>query len=454
MISGSARIRPARRCRIVVDMSTTTPAPTTRPIPAPPTGTRLWWVDAVRAGSLAVVVLGHFLIALVQAVPGGELQVGALLDEAAWSHPLTWLLQVMACFFAVGGVVAAGRTPITSVGAWASWMTGRVRGLVAPTVPLLALWVLAAPLLSATFGADVVGTASQAALVPLWFLAVYLLIQAITPVWVAVVDRVGVARPVAALLLGVAMVDAAHLAGTPFVGFANFVLVWSIPTVLGIAAGQGRLSARSLLRLAAVALSAALLLVPLLGYAVPVVGVTGTARSNNSPPSLLLALHGLAYASAVLALAPRAERALSATRRRRAVLAAAGRWSMGVYLWHMTGLVVLVAIALVTTVPGVDALLALEPLTAGWWMARPLFMALALVPTVALIALSGPAVRLLTRLLGRAPVGPVAVTMAVMAWATGLAILITAGVTPFAVTPLALLAGGTTLLAAGGRTAG
>ena len=405
----------------------------------------------MRAGSLAVVVLGHFLIALVQVTPAGDLHVGALLDEAGWSHPLTWLLQVMACFFAVGGVVAAGRSPITSVGEWVSWMTGRVRGLVAPTVPLLALWVLAAPLLSATFGADVVGTASQAALVPLWFLAVYLLIQALTPMWVALVDRAGVARPVAGLLIGVAMVDAAHLAGVPFIGVANFVLAWSIPTVLGIAVGHGRVSTRSLLHLAGVALVAALLLVPVLGYAVPVVGVTGTTRSNNSPPSLLLALHGLAYASAVLALAPRTERVLSATRRRRAVLAAAGRWSMGIYLWHMTGLVVLVALAIVATVPGVDGLLALDPLTAGWWMTRPLFMALALAPTVALIALSGPAVRLLARLLDRGPAGPVAVTMAVLAWSTGLAMLITAGVTPFAVTPLGLLAGGTAMLAAGVR---
>lgn len=435
----------------------TRPRPTTHttgqttPRTTAPTDGRLWWVDAVRAGSLAVVVLGHFLIALVRVTDADGLQVGALLDEASWSHPLTWALQVMACFFAVGGVVAAGRAPITSTREWAAWLTGRVRGLVGPTLPLLALWVLAAPLLSATFGADVVGTASQAALVPLWFLAVYLLIQAITPLWVHAVERHGVVRPLVALLVGVALVDAAHLAGVPFIGFANFVLVWSIPTVLGIAVGQGRVSVGTLGRLAVLALAGALLLIPLLGYTVPVVGVTGTARSNNSPPSLLLALHGLAYASLTLAVAPRAERVLAATARRRSVLAAAGRWSMGVYLWHMTGLVVMVALSLVTTIPGVDALLAVEPLTTGWWMTRPAFMAAALVPTVALILLTTPLVGAIARLLDRPALGPVAVGLATLAWSVGLAVLITSGVTPFATTPLVLLAAGTALLAAGHR---
>ena len=68
---------------------------------------RLRWVDAVRAASLLVVVLGHYLIAVV-VLRDDDVTVSALLDIAPWTHPVTWAVQVMACFFAVGAVVADG----------------------------------------------------------------------------------------------------------------------------------------------------------------------------------------------------------------------------------------------------------------------------------------------------------------------------------------------------------
>lgn len=58
-------------------------------------------VDLMRVFSILVVIFGHWLMAAVM-VEDGELVEGHLLSIATWTHPLTWLLQVMPVFFFVG----------------------------------------------------------------------------------------------------------------------------------------------------------------------------------------------------------------------------------------------------------------------------------------------------------------------------------------------------------------
>src|SRR5699024_9232150 len=58
-------------------------------------------VDFLRAAAITVVVLGHWTIIAVDA-DGGILPHGVL-DRATWTHPLTWVFQVMPIFFLVGG---------------------------------------------------------------------------------------------------------------------------------------------------------------------------------------------------------------------------------------------------------------------------------------------------------------------------------------------------------------
>ncbi|HUG85395.1 MAG TPA: hypothetical protein VMM13_12565, partial [Euzebya sp.] len=174
------------------------------------------------------------------------------------------------------------------------------------------------------------------------------------------------------------------------------------------------------------ALVAAALLVSYLGYQIAVVGITGSGRSNNSPPSLLLACHAIAYTGVALALGPRLEGALAATWRRRQLLAAASAWSMPVYLWHMTGLVAIVGLELVADVPGVTQLLAIDPLTAAWWAARPLWLVAALAPTLLLIVLTRrPSLWLVGRSQAVAPPAPVAVVVAIAACSAGIGLLAT-----------------------------
>ena len=56
----------------------------------------------MRVVSILVVVFGHWLMAAV-VIEDGELIPGHLLEMADWTHPLTWIFQVMPLFFLMGG---------------------------------------------------------------------------------------------------------------------------------------------------------------------------------------------------------------------------------------------------------------------------------------------------------------------------------------------------------------
>ena len=392
---------------------------------------RLLWADLVRAAALLVVVFGHYLMAVVH-IAGADVSVDTVLDATTWSHPVTWLLQVMGCFFAVGAVVAApglaerlaaqkGRDSVGRTVVWRDHVAARTRTLLVPALPLLALWAVAGPALRDRYPDDLVARASQAALVPLWFLAVYVVVHALIPVMVGVVTRVGVWRPVTGLLVAAAVVDVAHRSGMPAIGWLNFGLVWMVPTTVGVGVGLGRVDRQQLGRAAALGLVLALTAVAVAGYAVPVVGAADGGRSNNHPPSLLLGLHALAHSGAVLLIAPRLEGWLRASSARRALLRAAGRWSMPIYLWHMTGYVLLSVAVMAWRVPVVGATFALEPLSGQWWAVRPLQMGAALgVTAMVILLMSGPTTGVL-RLSGLAvPPGPTRLAAGVVATSVGI----------------------------------
>jgi hypothetical protein len=72
-------------------------------------------VDLLRAVSIVIVVLGHWTMAAVTA--GAGIHAGNILSLAGWTHPFTWLFQVMPVFFLVGGYANA-----------LSWRSARRRG--------------------------------------------------------------------------------------------------------------------------------------------------------------------------------------------------------------------------------------------------------------------------------------------------------------------------------------
>ena len=67
-------------------------------------------VDLLRGASILVVVFGHWLMAAVT-IEGGELSAGHLLILADWTHPLTWVLQVMPIFFLSGALYPLTNLP-------------------------------------------------------------------------------------------------------------------------------------------------------------------------------------------------------------------------------------------------------------------------------------------------------------------------------------------------------
>ena len=64
------------------------------------------YVDFLRAASIAVVVLGHWLVAAPY-LSGGEIVPGHMLGLAPWTQWLTLGMQVMPIFFLVGGFANA-----------------------------------------------------------------------------------------------------------------------------------------------------------------------------------------------------------------------------------------------------------------------------------------------------------------------------------------------------------
>ena len=98
--------------------------------------TRDRWVDALRAGSLLVVVLGHWLMVVLTS--DGEITNALTVVPAL--QPLTWLLQVMPLFFLVGGVAHSyaldsldRRVPPGSPGRYAAFFRARAVRLLRPS---------------------------------------------------------------------------------------------------------------------------------------------------------------------------------------------------------------------------------------------------------------------------------------------------------------------------------
>jgi peptidoglycan/LPS O-acetylase OafA/YrhL len=341
------------------------------------------YVDLLRAAAILVVVFGHWLSAAPYVV-GGRLEIASMLGIASWSHLLTWALQVMPVFFIVGGFSngvsweSARRRGET----YADWLHGRLRRLVSPLVPLVALWA-ALVLVARYLGVDpaLVSNASRLALIPTWFLAVYICVILLVPVAAAAWQRFGLASfwlPVSAAV----MVDALAFGhGLTALRWANYVFVWLAVHQLGWLWRSGRASAGTVaLAWLMGGLACLVFLVELSGYPVAMLTVPGADFSNTRPPTVaLVALAAMQFGALMLL-----ERPL------RRWLDAEGPWTatvlvngmiMTVFLWHST--VQTLVIGTAAWLGGIG--LALQPGSAAWWLWRPAWlfvMLLALLPVV------------------------------------------------------------------------
>jgi Acyltransferase family len=341
--------------------------------------TRDRYVDALRVGSLVVVIIGHWLMADV--APDGK--VGNALVSVPALQLLTWVLQVMPLFFLVGGVAhahalaALDRRGVTGPGRYATFVGSRASRLLRPTLVLIGVWTGVGLLVGAagvTHGAEgpLVTIALRLATQLLWFVGIYLGVAALAPAMMVAHRRWG-ALVVLVLVLAAATVDLLRFAaGWQMLATLNFAFVWLALHQLGFCWYSRLLRPRVAVALVAGAAMALIGCVTLGPYPVSMVGLPGEEISNMSPPTVALLAQGLALAGiAVLLSRPRAWK----------VVVTVGAVAMTAFLWHLTALYLAV---LGLRLLGIDQP---PPATAAWWLTRPLWLSALAVLTVGLVGL-------------------------------------------------------------------
>ena len=339
----------------------------------------------MRVVSILVVVFGHWLMAAVT-IEDGEIVPGHLLELAEWTHPLTWVFQVMPVFFFVGGYAngLSWRSARRRGEPYGTWLRTRLRRLGIPVVPLLVVWSLGG-WLALRLGLDweLLQLASRVALVPTWFLAAYVVIVTLAPVALAIWERFGWRSIVTGLALAGAVDVLAIGADLVAIGFLNYVFVWATVHQLGFAWLDGRVgAARERAWLALGGFAVTLLLVWAGPYPVPMVGIDTTQVTNTYPPRVTLALLGMFQAGLVLIAEPWLARQMRRIRLWMVVVGISAQ-IMTLYLWHLTAMVILIGIGIATDGLGFG----IAPLSLGWWLSRPIWFLVLGLLTVGLLAL-------------------------------------------------------------------
>jgi fucose 4-O-acetylase-like acetyltransferase len=311
-------------------------------------------VDALRALAIMGVILGHWLVTALVLTHGSK--TAALYDASPlasmpWLAPLSWIFQTLAIFFFVGGYSSAR----SYRGGYRAWLGRRLARLSLPVTALVAVWaVLGTGLYLGGVSTSTLHTVLVLVLDPLWFLGVYAVLTALTPLAVTLVRRLGAWAALVPFTV-VAVVDAVRygLGGPAWVGWINVVAGWLVPYLLGIAWARGAFRGwkiPALMLAGGTAATAALVLWA--KYPASMVGVNGAKISNLNPPTLAVVTFGIAQVGLALLL----REPLARWMRRPlawAAVATANLSAMTLFLWSQTAfLVVTMAGLLVGRLPG------------------------------------------------------------------------------------------------------
>ena len=346
------------------------------------------YVDFLRSLSILIVIVGHWLIATAYYVDG-TLTSEHLLETQPKTQWLTWIFQVMPIFFIVGGysnavsLESARRKGIN----YAGWLSARLNRLVAPLLVLLIAWAMIAVIMS-WFGVSpaVIQMASQAALIPTWFLAIYIMVVILAPTTYKLWRRWGFASFWAFVAIAIAVDIAFFAADLRWLGWSNYFWVWLAVHHLGFAWRDGRMgSATQLLVYSAIALTVMWVLVTYGPYPLAMVGSPDEGLSNTLPPKFTLLTLGIFQFGLLLSLENPMRRALAGLRLWTATVLI-NSMIMTVYLWHITVMVVFVALLYLAGGPG----LGFEPGTPDWWMTRPVWIGVLLVLLLPVALLLSP----------------------------------------------------------------
>ncbi len=332
-----------------------------------------------------MVVTGHWLIVALY-YDDGSLTTSDLLVIQPGTQWLTWIFQVMPIFFIVGGYAnavsleSADRKGVD----YAGWLVTRLNRLVSPLLVLLIVWgILAFILHVAGVTGDVLRLASRAALIPIWFLAIYVMVVVLAPATYRAWKRWGF-RSFWAFVLGGVLTDAVFFAADHhWLGWSNYFWVWLAVHHLGYAWRDGRMgSPLRLLVYCALGLAALWLLIFKGPYPFAMVGSPDEDLSNTLPPKITLLTLGIAQFGLLLSIEGPMRRLLNGSKLWTATVLI-NSMIMTLYLWHITIMVILVSLAFLAGGFG----LGIEPASIEWWLTRPVWIGvlyLVLVP-VALV---------------------------------------------------------------------
>jgi peptidoglycan/LPS O-acetylase OafA/YrhL len=330
------------------------------------------YVDFLRVVSIVTVVLGHWtMIAVGRSAHG--LVAGNVLSRTPWLWLATWVLQVMPVFFVVGGFsnMASWQARERRGGGYVEYLSARIARLLRPVLVFASVWLLLPPLLGLLgVPAGQVQALGKVMGQPLWFLGTYLVVVALAPPMVRLHRRFRLRVPTL-LAAAVAAVDALRLVtGVEQVGYLNLLTVWTLVQQVGFFYADGslqRLSRRALAGLGAAGLACLVALTGTGLYPASMVGLPGEQSNMNPPTICIVAL--TVWQVALVMLARRRVSAWLARPRPWTAVIAVGSMAMTIYLWHLTAMVLVLGLVLVTHGP------LPTPGGALWWATRPLWLA-------------------------------------------------------------------------------
>lgn len=330
-------------------------------------------IDFLRALCVLGVVLLHAIMVGVTVTENGPVFDNAS-DGTWWIVPLSWVLQVMPLFFVIGGFsgLLAYRRLRLRGGTATAFVAGRLHRLLRPALFTVAVVGLALAVLTVIgVPPELIAVAGFRYGQPLWFLAVFVLCQALIPLLAAAHERAPYPT-IAALVAASVLVDVARaVSGHDGLGFLNLAFVWMALQQLGFFLAEGRIDA--LRRRVRVAAGVGALI------ALGITFVTGIHSpdliANINPPTSALLLVGIVHTSMLSLSRDRLERMS-----RRPVAAAFTRFvtrrAMTIYLWHMPILLAMAGASAVFALATGALLPALD--SVDWWLGRPLWLMTAL----------------------------------------------------------------------------
>ena len=295
---------------------------------------------------------------------------------------MTWAFQVMPVFFLVGGYSngISWQSAQRKGQAYNEWLQIRLLRLAGPVLPLIVMWIiLAAGAQWIGLRPEMVKVASQMALIPIWFLAVYVVVVVLVPISFKAWQRYGF-KSFWLLVLAAVIDDLLFFAADlRSLGWLNYGFVWLAVHQLGYAWRDGYMAgARQGLTWV---LGGSLILIGLITigpYPVSMVSVPGQEISNTLPPKIAMLALGIVQCGLLLSIETPMRRWLAKTTPWTAVVLINGM-IMTIFLWHLTASTLTIGCALLFNDIGLEV----TPGTGLWWAIRPVWIAvylLALLP--------------------------------------------------------------------------